>query len=130
MQVNSRKNFTDKTEFGKIKLGSNAEYALKKTLKPNDWVSFNEIIYKQQNNKEVDIILFGRNGFSSPKIAAQLDPRQNNILAKRLSYRQGLFESTIKFIEKLNQQADLYAQRLAKLKDINPQKILDKIDRL
>ena len=42
-------------------------------------------------------------------------------------YKQGFFENTISFINKLCLKADKYAKKYAKIKDINPDEILNKL---
>ncbi len=125
MQINSQKNFNDKTAFGQIKLGSGAEYALKSVLKPKDWTTFRDIIYAQNNNKTVDIILFGRDGFMKPYIDGRLVPRGNPFFAKSRDYSQGFFESGISFIKKLSKKADSATEKILEMQKINPDEILD-----
>lgn len=125
MQINSQKNFNDKTAFGQIKLGSSAEDALKSVLKPKDWTTFREIIEAQDNNKAVDIVLFGRDGFRKPQLTGRLVPRGNNFFTKSRDYSQGFFESGISFIKKLSKKADSATEKILEMQKINPDEILN-----
>lgn len=129
MQVNSIKNLTNNRSqnpaFGAIKLYSGADETLKKALKPENWKTFQTLAENQNRNTMVDIILFGRH--NSKKLDGRLVPKESNMFTKIEDYKQGFFENAISFINKLCLKADKYAEKNAKIKDINPDEILSKL---
>lgn len=129
MQVNSIKNFTNNRNqsptFEAIKLYGGADETLKKALKPENWKTLKALAENQDANTAVDIILFGR--ADSKKLDGRLVPKESNMFMQIQDYKQGFFENTISFINKLCLKADKYAKKYVKIKDINPDEILNKL---
>lgn len=61
------------------------------------------------------------------KLDGRLVPKESNMFMQIQDYKQGFFENTISFINKLCLKADKYAKKYAKIKDINPDEILNKL---
>jgi len=120
MQINLN---TNNQSFGSIKLCAGAEDALRKALKPNDWVAFDKIAQAQKNNS-VDINLFGRN--DGGKLIGRIIPNKDNFKIEEHN-QLPFFEPTIKFIDKLAKKADTIAEKIKELPAVNIDEIISKL---
>lgn len=132
MQVNMNQNMNTQS-FGAIKLCSGAEEALRKKLKPADWVQFDKIATSQASNS-VDINLFGRNdvgvfeffGGDSDMLMGRIITNNSNFKNKEY-YQLPFFESTIKFIDKMAKKADNIAEKIKELPAVNVDEIIGRL---
>lgn len=122
MQINMNPNMNNES-FGSIKLMSGAENALKKALKPADWVKFDEIAKTQAENT-VDIYLFGRD--DSEKLIGRIIPNNSNFKDSD-HYQLPFFEPAIKFIDKMAKKADNIAEKIKQLPEVNVDEILGRL---
>lgn len=120
MQININ---TDNQSFAGIKLMSGAEDALRKALKPADWVEFDKIAKSQENNS-VDVYLFGRN--DSDKLMGRIVPNNSNFKDKDY-YQLPFFEPFTKFIDKLAKKADNIAEKIKQMPEVNVDEIIGRL---
>lgn len=109
--------------FGAIRLYSGAEDALRKALKPADWLEFDKIAKSQAENT-VDINLFGRD--DSDKLMGRIIPNNSNFKQKDF-YQLPFFEPSIKFIDKMAKKADNVAEKIKQLPVVNIDEILGRL---
>lgn len=122
MQINMNPKMNNQS-FGSIKLMSGAEDALRKALKPADWVEFDKIA-KAQDKNTVDIYLFGRN--SSDTLMGRIIPNDSHFKMKDY-YQLPFFESTVKFIDKMAKKADNIAEKIKQLPAVNVDEIIGRL---
>lgn len=100
MNLNTRNN----TSFGAIKIDLVAEGVISRKLKSNEWTKLNKLVTERAKDKHVDLFLYSNDkcdgliGRIRPKYLGEIFPEKFSVK----DHKQGLFQSIISFVEKMN----------------------------